>query len=687
DRTDLKQFIHDVYFQYIEYALSRNFMNFSFMMMFAFALLCEDHSLREKVSFEYIMIDEFQDTNEIQFKLSLLLSKNGNICVVGDWKQSIFSFQYASVENIKRFEKRLKEFKEDLNTDETRVSFPAEVQDEIKLKKNFRSTQQIIDFSENALLAKATENEVLDKDSIKSKITKLEAVDNEGPTEISSYVGENENEVILTKITDIVDNEDYLIQDGDTLRKIQYSDIAVLVRTRKSGLELLNKAEEEKVPVAYEGGIELFRRPPALLLLAWLRIVQNLHSKRGWSVILDRAGYNIDEIDKLFDEKYYPDEMYSFRRSLKDEQTIGSFAKKVFDKYSMNDAFTDKIIEVLQTTYDNTYLNRENLIDFIVDNIEAKETYEVDSSTEEDVFKIQTIHSAKGLEYPVVIIADITLGGGGFGNTIDFTEPIGLRQKKIFSEEEYSYSYDNWKKHVMSKCLTGDYDEERRLLYVAMTRTENYLLLTAEKGKGSNFFSDLAREPELIEPDINPSLPRSEDRLELVVDTASKKAPVKYSAHSIVDVSDEGKTGLGPEYGTKVHNFAEMYISGDKVQPSNVDEENLKNYIDTLKGELLTEEVCLLPVDIDQRKFLFNGVIDLINIDGDTVKIVDYKTDRDLSSKKEYFKQISIYYHAVKGAYPKRNVNAFLFYTEDGTEVPVDPLTLDEIIDLVMKDR
>jgi len=112
DREDLKSFVHDVYFQYISYALSRNYLNFSFMMMFAFALLCEDHSLREKVGFDYMMIDEFQDTNEIQFKLALLLSKSGNICAVGDWKQSIFSFQYASVENIKGFKKRLKKFKE-----------------------------------------------------------------------------------------------------------------------------------------------------------------------------------------------------------------------------------------------------------------------------------------------------------------------------------------------------------------------------------------------------------------------------------------------------------------------------------------------------------------------------------------------------------------------------------------------
>ncbi|MBS3790511.1 MAG: UvrD-helicase domain-containing protein, partial [Candidatus Thermoplasmatota archaeon] len=95
DRDELKNFVHDVYFEYIEYSLRRNYLNFSLMMMLAYVLICEDHDLRDELSFDYIMIDEFQDTNEIEFKLSLLLSRSGNICAVGDWKQSIFSFQYA----------------------------------------------------------------------------------------------------------------------------------------------------------------------------------------------------------------------------------------------------------------------------------------------------------------------------------------------------------------------------------------------------------------------------------------------------------------------------------------------------------------------------------------------------------------------------------------------------------------
>lgn len=697
DRSELKQFVHDVYFEYVEYALSRNYLNFSFMMMLAFALLCEDDALREKVGFEQIMIDEFQDTNEIQFKLALLLSTTGNICVVGDWKQSIFSFQYASVKNITEFEERLKKFKEDLNRDRERIDYPVKVQDEIKLKENYRSTQPIIDFSFQGLFVEATKDETIDEEEVRSKITELDSVNNDGQTEIGAYTGEDERKVVLSRISEIVDNDDYLLpEDG---RKIQYDDIAVLTRTRKFGLKLLDEAEEHGFPVAYEGGIELFRTKPALLLLAWLRVSQDLHSKRGWSVILDEAGYNMEEIDRIFSKSSkssYPEDMLKFRQELRREESLGSLAKKVFDKYSINDVFSDKIIEVLQNTYDSTYLNRGDMIDFIVDNIESKETYEVDSTTEDDVFNIKTIHSAKGLEYPVVILTDVDpTGGGGFGGSIEFREPIGLRQKKVFSQEEaLPYCYDNWKYYLMSKCLTGEYDEERRLLYVAMSRAENYLFLTAEEGNESRFFQNLNIETEKVGPelDIRPSIPKSRDRKELSVSSPEEHAPVKYSAHAVVDDSCfEGERGMGTEYGSKVHSFAEMYVKEGGVKPDNVDEENVKQFIDGLDGELLSEEICLLPIERDDRTVLFEGKIDLLQIEQseskDTISIVDYKTDRNKSAEEEYFKQVSVYYHAVKGAYPESEVEPYIFYTGEGKKVSVEVRSIEDILNYLTRYR
>ena len=81
DRTTLLEFVHDVYFEYLEYAIDRNYLSQSLMLAMAFVMLCEDETVRQQVAHRYVMVDEFQDTNELQFKLSLLLASENNICV------------------------------------------------------------------------------------------------------------------------------------------------------------------------------------------------------------------------------------------------------------------------------------------------------------------------------------------------------------------------------------------------------------------------------------------------------------------------------------------------------------------------------------------------------------------------------------------------------------------------------
>ncbi len=685
DRTELKRFIHDVYFEYIKYALNNNYLNFSLMMMLAFVLICEDHELREEISFDYIMIDEFQDTNEIEFKLSLLLSDSGNICAVGDWKQSIFSFQYASVKNILEFESRLKKFKEDLNKDFERIKFSAEIEDKIKLKKNYRSTQELIDFSEQALLVEATKKEDIDKEKIRSRITRLESEKNEGPTEIGAYVGDEKEKTTLWKITQVVNNADYMIQENGEKRRLRYEDVAVLTRTRKFGLSLFEEAREYDVPAAYEGGVELFRRKCALLLLAWLRIVQDEGSKKGWSVVLDECGYSLEEIREIFKRDHYPKDMWDFRKELLKEDDLGSFAKRVFQRYSINNAFSDKIIEVIQSTYKNTYFNRGDMINFIVDNIDSNQTYEVDSTTDDDVFKIQTIHSAKGLEYPVIILADMGPTRGGFTRSITFDESLGLRQRKIFSEEERPFSYDNWRYYLMSKCTGNDYDEERRLIYVAMTRAENYLFITDEEENESEFFNNLNIGSEHIdEPEVDPTEPERKDKSELEVSIEYIHAPVKHSAHSLIDQStyESSEVGPGKEYGSEVHRFAERYAEGEKIDPENKDEANVKGLLEDLEGEKLTEIRCLLPIERD-RKMIFEGVIDLVNVGEDSVEIIDFKTDRNRDMFKEYKKQLSVYYHAVESKYEEKKIKSYVYYTYFDELIEIEPLSIEEIYGLV----
>ncbi|MFB6214752.1 MAG: UvrD-helicase domain-containing protein, partial [Candidatus Bipolaricaulia bacterium] len=288
NRAELIEFVHDLYFEYVNYALGRNYLNFSFQLMFAYVLLMENDRLRDSTQFDYVMIDEFQVTNEIQFKLSLLLSRAGNILAVGDWKQSIFGFQYASVENITEFEDRLEKYYEQINRDRRRTPYSLAEVEEISLRRNYRSSQEILDFSEKALKVRGKKGEDV---RLNRGVVSLEAAEPKGDTDISAFVSESEVEAVLARLVEVVEGDKYKL-NGDPL---EYKDVAIFSRNRAFARDLDRKAREHGVPVAYEGGAEIFKSDPGVILLAWLRVIERENSKRGWSVILDEAGYNIAE--------------------------------------------------------------------------------------------------------------------------------------------------------------------------------------------------------------------------------------------------------------------------------------------------------------------------------------------------------------------------------------------------------
>ncbi|MFB6158717.1 MAG: UvrD-helicase domain-containing protein [Candidatus Nanohalobium sp.] len=479
DTEELKKFVHTLYRDYLEYSLAHNYLNFGFLMILAYIILYRKPEARDREKFDYVMIDEFQDTNEIQFKLALLLSGEKNLCVVGDWKQSIYSFQYAAVENIQDFRERLDSYSRELNQDRERTPFPCQEVEEIRLKENYRSTQKILDTAEKALKLPAYDGENVETPSVPSLEAQVEA-----DTEVGRVEAENEKEAVLARIQKLVDS-----------KNLGYGDIAVLARTRGFGLELQDKARQYGVPAAYEGGVELFKTNPSILLLAWLRILQDRHSSKGWSVVLEKAGYKVYEAEEILEKRSYPEDMLEFREVLEDLEAVEAVAEKVFQKYGYANGFTEKLVEVLGNTFASSYMNLGQLIEFIEENIDEGEIYQVDTSTGEDAVNIQTIHSAKGLEYPAVIISDVNRSKfpstNSFSPNITYREPIGLRQRKIFRNHDYAYSFDNWQTEIMEKCLSGEYDEERRLMYVAMTRAEQYLYITAEKGNASTFFTEL----------------------------------------------------------------------------------------------------------------------------------------------------------------------------------------------------
>ena len=698
EREDLKAFVHDVYIEYLQFALGRNYLNFGFLQLFAFVLLCEDQRVRQTAQFEYVMVDEFQDTSEIQFKLALLMSGTDNFCAVGDWKQSIYSFQYADVQNILDFEDRLERFTADLNSDVDRIDFDTGDLTRIELQENYRSTESTIDLSEQAIVTPASSGE--DVDTTLDDVVELSSNTAFDNTVIEGIQHEDEHEAVLSTVQDIVGNDDYAVEDEDgDPRPPEYRDIAVFTRTRDYGRELLDVADEYDFPMAYDGGIELFRTDPAKLLLAWLRILES-DADRGWAVVLERIGYTFDEIEHMLETEVYPPDPVAFRNELRGLESVGAVARRVLDRYGFTGDTGDVLLHTIQSVYDSTTVTRGELIQFIERGIENGSTVDIRANAGDNAVTVQTIHTAKGLEYPIVILANMNEGSfpprSGGSSVIQYQDPIGLRQRKLYSEERvYPHVYDNWRHDVLRRCLPQEYDEERRLLYVAVTRAENHVVFAAGE-EPNTFIEELPVAVEEIDVTVEGLDRDGSADAELPFAVTTPDGPIGHTPHSLMDETVFEEIGermesspetepetRGMDFGARVHDFAETYALGDDVTPSNSHEQRVVEFVDDLPGKLHVEEPVTLPIEIDGHHVTISGIADLVHVTADQVDIIDYKTDSTRHAQPEYRKQLSVYYHVLSEWFPEKDVTTSLFYTNDGVREQIEPFTVEELRSLV----
>ena len=694
DRRDVLAFLHDVYIAYLEFVLSQNYLNFGFLQLFAFVHLCEADQVRERLQFEYVMIDEFQDTSEIQFKLALLLAGSENLCVVGDWKQSIYSFQYAAVENITAFRNRLQTFRTALNVDRVRVQPSFDTVNDVELERNYRSTHPIVSYAEDALVVPATGQEEVDDDDVKERVVSLTAETAQEHSRIEAIQHPEEYAAVLTKITEIVGNDEYAVRtEDDTLRPPTFDDIAVMTRTRDFGRELLSVGREHGFPMAYEGGVEVFRSDAGKLVLAWLRILEDgSDADRGWAVVLEQAGYRLDEMKQSLSDETYPADLRAFRNALNAMETVSGVVQKVVKQYGLTGPVADVLRTTLQDVIDTTTKTRSDLIRYIERGISQGTTREITIPAGADAVTVQTIHASKGLEYPIVLLANMnrrkfptTSGGNG---TLVYDEQVGLRQTKIYANDHGEpYLYDSWRWDILKACRPNTYSEERRLLYVAMTRARDHLIFSAGETPNT-FLKELPVTIETYPPAVEAPELDTPDQKQFEPSIVTRAGTRSMSAHDLMDdsVFEEGATGRGLAFGSRVHSFAEAYALGRSVTPhtdQHNDEANVQAFLDSLEGDCLVEQHVTLPLQIGSEQIVVRGYADLLHITPTSVDIIDYKTDESRHAESEYRKQLSVYYHVVDAIYPDRDIRAAIYYTQEGEREQVQPLSRSRLQDIV----
>lgn len=408
-----------------------------------------------KKKFQYIHVDEYQDTNHVQYVLvQMLADHHRNLCVVGDSDQSIYRFRGADITNILHFER----------------DYPdAQV---IKLEKNYRSTKTILNAA----------NEVISHNS-ERKPKKL-WTENEQGEQVQLFEAENEHD------------EAYYV--ADTIRKEKqdggkYSDFSILYRTNAQSRVMEEVLVKSNIPYRMIGGLKFYDRKEIKDLLAYLRLVVNPDDdlslrrvinvpKRGiGAATLDKIARFADsqeismfrallEVEEIGLSQRFIQSLVGFAQMIKelnammDYLSAGEITETVLDRSGYREELKkedtveaasrlENIDEFLSVTQEFESKNEDkSLVAFLTELalISDVDSLEEESDGEEDSVTLMTLHSAKGLEFPQVFLIGMEDGLFPHSRTLDDPEEL---------------------------------EEERRLAYVGITRAQKKLYLTRAKNR------------------------------------------------------------------------------------------------------------------------------------------------------------------------------------------------------------
>lgn len=443
-----KEKIAKVYELYQKTLKQNNAIDFDDILMLTVKVFLEntERLVYYQNKFKYILVDEYQDTNKVQFLLiSLLASAHGHICVVGDESQSIYGFRGADISNILNFEKEYPSAKI------------------IKLEENYRSSQNILNAA----------NEVIKNN--KSKIEKRLWTQNQEGDKIYCKTLPNEYEeveFIVEKIDELCKKE-----------KMKYSDFAILFRTNAQARVLEEVFMRNGTPYRLIGGLKFYSRKEIKDLTSYLKLVQNQDDNIALKRIINepKRGIGDTTVDKL-DQLAANENMSIFQYIQDSNHLVGirSAGNIIMFRDMMNEIISlkdnIKVSELMKIILKNSgyeaMLNEgdkkenemrfENLMEFIgvameFENEQADATLadfldsialvsDVDKLDDEtEAVTLMTMHSAKGLEFEVVFLVGME---------------EGLFPSKKSMEEDESV------------------EEERRLCYVGITRAKQKLYIT-----------------------------------------------------------------------------------------------------------------------------------------------------------------------------------------------------------------
>lgn len=656
---------------------SHSYFDFTMIMTEAINNLKNNQTFRRKIfnSLKFLVVDEYQDVNPIQEELINNLGKSkANICVVGDDDQTIYQWRGGDVRYIQNFQKRYKNVKY------------------IKLEDNFRSSKGIID---SALKCITNNTQRLSKIMNSTGHQKYEVddiiynqFDNLG--EETDFIGKTIDQIRGLQFQDKIDSKP---------RGLDYSDVAILLRTWRKAIPIMESLANREIPFVVSGVNELFQRSEIqaaqaifefledsieenILKMYWTSVskkidlksldkgiaylIKNKPKKNGYfsSFVLQDILWNFIEIANLREEVFETEEDQIIGNDINEVifYNLGMFSQMINDYEIIH--FKDKPIRKLKGFI--------NFLKYSADGYYPEgwlnSTYRTPNAVQ-----IMTIFQAKGLEFPVVFIPCLNKnylpimrrGGTGIWHFLD---------RKLIKDQ---YRYESRE------------EDERRLMYVGITRSEKYLFLSRSIENRlyqyeSKFAKEVSNSDYLIS---NKTLSYNRSRIEpkgrtenisILLNFSVLKAffdcPYKFKLISMYGFVQPFNEFMG--YGSSVHyilmDIHRQYLDGEKISISDANEfverhlhlpnasqkvfertqkraeKVTHDYLNDNLNEFDKIEFAEKEIQIDlEDGIMVNGRMDLIkkkNLDDTIVTtIVDFKSTNDAQSRELSIDQLSMY--------------------------------------------
>lgn len=452
-----------IFVAYVQRCKQANAMDFDDLLTLTYQLFREHEDIRHKYAarFDYVLVDEYQDTNHVQMSIVMqLCQEKQRVCAVGDDSQSIYSFRGANIDNILNYQRQFQG---------TRL---------FKLEQNYRSTQTIVEAANS--LIKHNRNQI-PKD-VFSENAKGEKI------QYKPAYSDKEEAAIVAKDVKRIRRED----------GCQYSDFAILYRTNAQSRSFEEEFRKQGIPYRIYGGLSFYQRKEIKDIIAYFRLVANPDDEEAIKRIINypARGIGATTVLKIADcahqnqvsfwEVIGAPEQYGLavnKGAMNKLETfrllISSFIERAqtTDVYELGDAIIKEsgISQEIMSGKDADDLARqENLEEFLsgmsafveerreegrfdelflqdyLQDVALLTDADSDGDKDEPRVSLMTVHAAKGLEFPTVFV-------------------VGL-EENIFPSP-------------LSAASLRELEEERRLLYVAITRAEKHCILTNAKNR------------------------------------------------------------------------------------------------------------------------------------------------------------------------------------------------------------